>query len=68
MEILIGIFAVIVVIGLLLFLVFGLPLIVIGSLLTPGRFAFVVAFFIMKKMKILKCSWWWILLGLLIPF
>jgi hypothetical protein len=68
MDILIGLVALILAIGLILFLVFGLPIIVIGSFLTPGRFTFAIAFIVLKKLKVLKCSWWWILIGLLIPF
>lgn len=40
----------------------------IAKLFTPGTFTFFVLFIIGKKANILKLSWWWILIGLLIPF
>ena len=60
----IGIIAFIIIAFIILFVcIFG-----IASLFTFGTFAYMIAFIVCKKTGVLKISWWWILLGLIIPF
>jgi len=62
--IVLGILLILAIIGMTIFL----PIAIIASLFTPGKAVWVVLFVIAKKTDILRCSWWWILLGLLLPF
>jgi len=61
-------FLVIVVIIVLIILAFAVPAAILGMLFSPCKIAWFVIFIVAKKGGVLKCSWWWILLGLLIPW
>lgn len=50
------------------FLVLALPIAIVGAIFSPCKIAWIIAFIVLKKTSILKISWWWILLGLLIPW
>lgn len=68
MEIVGAIAIAVIVLVVILLVLFALPIAIISALFTPGRISFAIAFIIAKKAGWLKISWWWILLGLLIPF
>lgn len=49
-------------------IVFILLIVGIAKVFTFGTFCYMVAFIVLKMTGTVKISWWWILLGLLIPF
>ena len=52
----------------LLIVIFCLPAVILSWILSPGKAIWVVLFVLAKKLGWIKISWWWILLGILIPF